>query len=191
MEAPRIVLASASPRRRELLAQVGIHAEVRPTGADEHCRAKTPAGIVKALSRRKAENAAAGLADGTVVIGADTIVVLDGEVLGKPKDREDAVRMIRELSGRAHRVYTGVTLIEKGRRSVTFAERTDVHVREMTDGEISAYVDSGEPMDKAGAYGIQGRFAAYVSGIRGDYANVVGLPLCAVMKIMEEWNIIP
>ena len=187
---PRIVLASASPRRRELLHQAGIPAEIRPAAGEERARAKTPAALVKALSRHKAEEIAADEPDGTVVLGADTVVVLDGTILGKPKDREDACRMIRLLQGRSHWVYTGVTLVQRGGRSVSFYEKTAVRVYPMTEAEIQNYVSGGEPMDKAGAYGIQGTFGAYIRGIRGDYTNVVGLPLGRTVwelkKLVEE-----
>ena len=173
----RIVLASASPRRKELLLQAGIRAEIMPSHKEERSRAKTPSALVKALSRTKAEDIAQGLPEGTVVIGADTIVVRDGEVLGKPHDAADAARMLRSLSGRTHHVYTGVTLILCGRKELSFYERTAVSVYPLEDDEIRAYVAGGDPMDKAGAYGIQGPFGAYIKGIRGDYTNVVGLPL--------------
>lgn len=177
MEQGRIVLASASPRRRELLLQAGIRAEIIPSRREERTTAKTPAGMVKALSRRKAEDVAAALPDGTLVIGADTVVALDGKILGKPKDREDAIRMLRGLSGRSHQVYTGVTLLLCGRQRYTFFEKTEVAVYPLTEEEIRNYVESGEPADKAGAYGIQGAFGAYIRRLRGDYSNVVGLPL--------------
>lgn len=182
----RVVLASASPRRRELLLQAGIQAEVLPSHREEHSDAKTPAGLVKALSRTKARDIAAGQAPGTVVIGADTVVVRDGRILGKPKDAEDAFRTLRSLSGRTHRVYTGVTIILCGAREVTFAERTDVSVYPLSEEEIRAYVASGDPMDKAGSYGIQGPFGAYIRSIRGEYTNVVGLPLGRTMQELKK-----
>ena len=125
-----------------------------------------------------------------VVICADTIVTLDGEILGKPADSEDAVRMLRELQGRSHAVFTGVTLalVRDGQilREESFAEKTEVHVAAMTEAEIRAYADSGEPLDKAGAYGIQGSFARYITGIDGDYSNVVGLPLCRLWHCLQD-----
>lgn len=173
----RIVLASASPRRKELLLQIGISAEIMPGSGPETYTAETPSGIVKELSRKKAEEAAARCGAGTVVIGADTIVVKDGRVLGKPKSKADAARMLRLLSGGTHSVYTGVTLLLTGGGRKTFSERTDVSVYPLAEREIRAYIETGEPLDKAGAYGIQGRFAAYIRKISGDYTNVVGLPL--------------
>ena len=131
-----------------------------------------------------------------MVVGADTVVAFDGKILGKPKDKEDAVRMIRMLQGHIHQVYTGVTLVFCGKLSgesvsvvdkITFAEKTDVHVCPMTEEQIRAYVETGEPMDKAGAYGIQGYFAAWVQGISGDYNNVVGLPVGRVYRTMLKY----
>ena len=196
----RLVLASASPRRRELFHQAGLFPEIIPSYKEERSAAKTPAALVKALSRTKAEDIARQVAGETaggkeiLVAGADTIVVLDGEVLGKPKDPEDAVRMLESLSGRAHHVYTGVTLILLGEsgaeagedRRISFFEKTAVEVYPLTGAEIRAYVESGDPLDKAGAYGIQGAFGQHVRGIRGDYTNVVGLPLGRTMWEMKK-----
>ena len=174
-----IILASGSPRRKELLAQVGISFEIVKAEGEEIINTTVPEEAVKELSRQKAREVAART-DGDVVIGADTVVAADHEILGKPKDQEDAVRMIRMLQGRTHQVLTGVTVIlrdEVRKKEIYFAETTHVHVYPMTEEQIRDYVASGEPMDKAGAYGIQGLFAAYVSGIEGDYNNVVGLPV--------------
>lgn len=179
-----MILASASPRRRELLHQVGIEPEIIPSHVEEVITSTEPDQVVMELSAQKAEDVAAGYqGQDVVVIGADTVVTVDGQILGKPKDRADAVRMITMLAGRSHQVYTGVTLVagRTGKR-VTFAEETDVLVYPMTKAQIERYVDTGEPMDKAGAYGIQGYFAAYVQGIRGDYTNVVGLPVGRVYQ---------
>ncbi len=178
----RIVLASGSPRRRELLRQIGIEAEVRPSSVEENVTADGPEETVKELSRRKAEDVAEKT-EGTdvLVIGADTIVWADGKILGKPGSEQEAERMIRSLAGKTHQVYTGVTLIyrssEGEKKRTSFAERTDVSVYPMEEEEIREYARCGEPMDKAGAYGIQGSFAAYVEKIQGDYSNVVGLPV--------------
>ena len=174
-----IILASGSPRRKELLAQVGIPFEIVKAEGEEIINTTVPEEAVKELSRQKAREVAART-DGDVVIGADTVVAADHEILGKPKDQEDAVRMIRMLQGRTHQVLTGVTVILRDgvrKNEICFAETTHVHVYPMTEEQIRDYVASGEPMDKAGAYGIQGLFAAYVSGIEGDYNNVVGLPV--------------
>ena len=188
-----VVLASASPRRKELLAQVGIEADIRPSHVEEESWEKKPDQIVMELSRQKAEDVAAGCCEGTMVIGADTVVALGNEVLGKPGTPMRAYEMIEMLQGRSHQVFTGVTVLlclGRGKcHGITFAERTDVHVYPMTAEEIAAYAACGEPLDKAGAYGIQGRFAAYIQGIAGDYSNVVGLPLgrlCQEVKRLLE-----
>ena len=193
---PRVILASASPRRLDLLRQVGIEPEVEPSHVEEVITSTVPDQAVMELSRQKAEDIAAlHTGEDVIVIGADTVVAYDGKILGKPQDREDAVRMIRMLQGHIHQVYTGVTLVFCGKTSgeqaiavdngshiITFAEKTDVHVCPMTEAQIRSYVETGEPMDKAGAYGIQGRFAVWVKGISGDYNNVVGLPLGRVCR---------
>lgn len=173
----KIILASGSPRRKELLEQIGVSFEIIKAEGEEVLTTDIPAEAVRELSRQKAREVA-DRTDGDVVIGADTVVAAEGRILGKPKDQEDAVRMLELLQGKEHEVLTGVTLILKeSGREICFAEETKVRVYPMTEGQIRAYVESGEPMDKAGAYGIQGRFAAYVSGIEGDYNTVVGLPV--------------
>lgn len=190
----RIILASASPRRRELLAQIGIPYEVAVSHKEEIYYSSSPEEIVKELSLRKAENVASELdiRDG-IIIGADTVVVLDGRILGKPADPEDACRMIRKLQGRSHQVYTGIALLDCGREgeplAQTYAVCTTVYVHSMTEKEIQEYVASGESMDKAGGYGIQGRFAAYIDKIEGDYYNVVGLPLSLLYQCLKEKGI--
>ncbi len=188
MRKQRIILASASPRRLELLRQVGIEPEVEPSHVEEVITSTVPAEVVMELSRQKAEDIA-GLhqSEDAVVIGSDTVVAADGVILGKPRDRQDAVRMIEMLQGREHQVYTGVTLADcTGGKTVTFFEETEVLVYPMTKEEIEAYAETGEPMDKAGAYGIQGRFAAHIRGIRGDYTNVVGLPVGRVCQELKK-----
>ncbi len=173
----RIILASGSPRRKELLEQIGVLFEIVKAEGEEVIKTDIPSEAVKELSRQKAREVAAKT-DGDVVIGADTVVAVSGRILGKPKDAEDAVRMIKMIQGKAHEVVTGVTLILKeSGQEICFAETTKVHVYPMTEEQVQAYVESGEPMDKAGAYAIQGKFAAYVSGIEGDYNTVVGLPV--------------
>ena len=182
----RIILASASPRRRELLAQVGITPEVMPSHVEEVVTSTEPDQVVMELSAQKAEDVAAMYLNSDrdlVVIGSDTVVAVDGEILGKPHDEADAVRMISMIQGRTHQVYTGVTLIfGTTGEHVTFAEKTDVYVYPMTEAQIRQYVATKEPMDKAGAYGIQGYFAAYIKGISGDYNSVVGLPVGRVCQ---------
>lgn len=181
----KIVLASASPRRRELLANIGIKDfTVCPAEGEE----KAPAGLspdelVMALSRAKAEEVAAKHPD-ALIIAADTIVYSDGRVLGKPHDASEASSMLRALSGRTHRVYTGVTLLS-GETLLSEAECTLVRFRPLDDAEINAYIATGEPMDKAGAYGIQGMASLMVEGIEGDYFNVMGLPLCRLGKMLN------
>lgn len=175
-----VILASASPRRRELLGQIGINFRIQVSEVEERIGAVGPDEAVRELSAQKAEAVMAQLAqkEGSLVIGADTVVSCDGVILGKPVDAEDAKRMLRLLSGRSHEVYTGVTLLHgENRERYTFAERTVVHFAPMTEEEISDYVATGDPMDKAGAYGIQGICARYITGIEGDYNNVVGLPV--------------
>lgn len=177
----RVVLASASPRRKELLAQIGLKPEIIPSRLEERTEENEPDRMVMELSRQKAEDAAAACGAGTIVIGADTVVAVDGEVLGKPGTPEKAYEMLAKLQGREHQVYTGVTLLlcgGEGRlHGCTFSEKTDVSVYSMTQQELWEYARSGEPLDKAGAYGIQGHFAVFIKKINGDYDNVVGLPL--------------
>ena len=207
----KVILGSASPRRRELLAQIGVEFEVRVSDKEEIYHSEIPEEIVKELALMKAENVMADMTveqvlkkpatekteetedrqtflKSTVIIGADTVVVLDDKILGKPKDEEDAFRMIQSLQGRRHEVYTGVAVIEfdsEGKRStVNHAVGTKVYVNAMTEEEIHAYIATGEPVDKAGAYGIQGRFAPFIDRIEGDYYNVVGLPVSYVYQVL-------
>lgn len=189
----RLVLASSSPRRRELLGRIGLHPEIIPSTVEERVTDTDPVRVVESLSLQKAGDVAEKCREErpeeeTVIIGADTVVAIDGVILGKPADREDAIRMITLLQGRTHQVYTGVTLIAdgKGEQKVhTFWEETHVTVYPMDEEEIRGYVSSGEPDDKAGAYGIQGRFAAYIEKIDGDYSNVVGLPTGRVYQELK------
>ena len=173
----KIVLASRSPRRSELLEQIGVVFEVHKAEGEEVITSTVPSEAVKELALQKAEEVAEKW-QGDVIIGADTVVAAEGQILGKPENREDALRMLRLLSGKEHEVITGVAVIlrESG-KLVHFAETTKVRVYPMTGAQMERYADSGEPADKAGAYGIQGKFAAYVAGIEGDYNNVVGLPV--------------
>ena len=190
---PKLILASGSPRRYELLTQIGLMPIVLPSRMEERMEGSTPEAIVKGLSRQKAEDVAASFSNGEIVLGADTVVAVDGQILGKPADAEDAARMIRMLQGRTHQVYTGVTLIAcpdsaagTERQIRTFAAKTDVHVCPMSEEEILLYAGTEEPLDKAGAYGIQGSFGAFVSGIDGEYANVVGLPISRVYQELKK-----
>ena len=187
----RFILASQSPRRRELLAQIGVKDfEILVPEADESFDpAKTPQEIVCSICRRKAEAARALAGDNkAIILAADTMVFLDGLRLGKPRDEEDAFEMLRALSGRTHEVCTGVTIC-RGDEILTRAETTVVTFRPMADHEIRAYIASGDPMDKAGSYGIQGKAALFASGIEGDYFNVMGLPLHLVGQMLREFNV--
>ncbi len=198
----KIILASSSPRRRELMAQAGFAFEVLVSEADETIETETPVEMVEVLSERKAAAVAEeikrqGFAEESILlVGADTMVAIDGKKLGKPKDEKGAEEMLEELSGRTHQVYTGVTLIrlkkaENGsilQESRTFSEGTDVSFYPLTKEEIRSYIATGEPMDKAGAYGIQGKAAVFVKEIKGDYNNVVGLPIARLYQELKNWS---
>jgi septum formation protein len=208
-----LILASASPRRKEIMELMGLRFIVQPSQCEEIVTETIPENIVIELSRQKAIDVAKTAQPGDVIIGSDTIVVLRQqqqdvseskevfEVLGKPKDREHGFRMLRSMAGRTHQVYTGVTILKlesdgftdgdhEARRTnikkqISFAECTDVHVADLSDEEINAYLDTNEYRDKAGGYGIQGRFAPYISGINGDYYNVMGLPAAALYQKLK------
>lgn len=191
----RLVLASASPRRRELLAQIGAEFEVLPAQGEEHISTTKPEQAVVELSRQKAEEVA-GLAAAqgrTLILGADTIVAFQGEILGKPKDEADAARMLHMLSGNTHSVFTGVAaILMEGRKtvkSISFFEETQVTMYPMAELEINRYIATGEPMDKAGAYGIQGRGSLLVEGVQGDYFNVMGLPVCLLGQVLKQFGV--
>ena len=221
----KIILASASPRRRELLTQIGLPFEVVVSEAEEKITSTEPARVVEELSAQKAEavweklnfdvtepvrndagepenrsgeTTGSRRESGTVtkdeiVLGADTVVACDGKILGKPKDTEDAARMLTMLQGRAHEVYTGVTILygENGeKKALTFHEKTTVHFCPMTEAQIREYVAAGDPMDKAGSYGIQGFCARYIRGIEGDYNNVVGLPAGRVYQELHKMGLV-
>jgi len=180
----QVILASQSPRRKELLGLLRIPFTVKVADVNEKMdETKAPFDEVARVSRLKAE--AVGREENDVVIAADTIVVCDGQVLGKPVDAADAARMLRLLSGRDHQVMTGLTVL-RGTRALTGTEVTDIHFRELSEGEIEAYIRTGEPMDKAGSYGIQGGAAVFAEKLNGDYFNVVGLPLCRLWKLLRE-----
>lgn len=184
----QIILASASPRRKELLTQIGLPFTVQAACREEKCEARLPQKQVEELSFHKAMEIAEKTESTAVVIGADTLVFFRGKPLGKPRDEKEAALMLKALQGQTHQVYTGVTLIwhqGKSLRQMSFHERTDVSVWPMTDEEIGEYVKSGEPMDKAGAYGIQGLFARFIRRIEGDYNNVVGLPVGRLYQEMK------
>ena len=188
----RLILASASPRRDELLNTAGLFHEVMVSGANEDVTQTNPRTLVELLSAKKAQEVCGRITseDDFAVIGADTVVFIDGGILGKPAGPEDAKRMLRMLSGRAHHVCTGVTLhgrIDGNERVRTFSEVSTVHVDHLTEQEIASYVDSGEPLDKAGAYGIQGAFCKHVTRIEGDYFNIVGLPVSRVYRELKAF----
>ena len=192
MSQPRVILASASPRRKELLKQIGIEYAIMVSDKEEAPTSTDPEQVCQELAAMKAEEVAANaevIFPGVplVIIGADTVVSCDGLILGKPKDREDAAKMLRELSDKTHQVYTGVCAIYCGcgdevPAKKTFADCTDVTVAPLSEEAIEDYLNTGEPFDKAGAYGIQGYFARYVVEIKGDYNNVVGLPVGRVYR---------
>jgi septum formation protein len=184
-----LVLASASPRRQELLRNANIPFEVQPADIDEDPLPNEPAqACAERLAREKAR-AIAQSRPNDVVLGADTVVVIDNQILNKPVDAPDAARMLRLLSGRTHRVITGVCLVVRGHCEVG-SEVTSVTMSEISDEEIAAYVATGEPMDKAGAYAIQGRASRWIPRIEGDYSNVVGLPVARVYRLLRQAGVI-
>lgn len=188
----KIILASASPRRRELLEQGGIPFMVIPSQAEEKITMTQPGLAVEELSYLKCCDIYEKLDEDVVVIGADTVVASEDKILGKPSSKEDAVKMLQSLQGKAHEVYTGVTImIREGekKRKKTFHEKTKVVFYSMSEEEIRSYVDTGEPMDKAGAYGIQGKSAVFIKEISGDYNNVVGLPLARLYQELKNMGI--
>lgn len=185
MEAIRVVLASASPRRAGLLRAAGIEFDVAPAHVDETVHeAESPERYVRRVAEDKAR-AVHRTSPGRVILAADTTVVVDAHILGKPDDAEDARRMLRLLSGRSHEVLTGVTIIGGGGDARTHVDRTAVDVLPLTPLEIDWYVESGEPMGKAGAYAIQGLASRFIRGIRGSYSNVVGLPVALVYELLR------
>lgn len=205
----KIILASASPRRKELLTQIGLDFTVMPSDVEENPVSVLPQDIVIELSKKKAWDIWEKIAesggtdrkydmnvrkDDSLVLSADTIVSIEGEILGKPKDEADAERMLGLLSGKEHQVYTGVTMIwinEEGRKEeYSFYVCTGVLMYRMSRAEILRYVGSGEPMDKAGAYGVQGKAAAYIKAVRGEYSNVVGLPVGRLYQEMKAWDLL-
>ncbi len=201
----QIILASASPRRKELLEQIGLTFEICPAKGEETVTKDSPCEVVMELAGQKAKEVAGMIraygrehADlmtpqDLLVIGADTVVSCGGEILGKPRDEEDAFCMLSRLAGHVHEVYTGVSLLllsESGRMGeISFYEKTDVSMRAMEEEEIRRYIATGEPMDKAGAYGIQGKCAIYIDKIDGDYNNVVGLPVAAIYRELKKIGI--
>ena len=224
IEQYKVVLASASPRRQELLSRIGIRYTVHPSSKEEMVTETQPGRVVEQLARLKAadifdmeakvvdaeskaldaeakafDGAAVSAAEAALppllVIGADTVVCLDGRILGKPADEETAIQMLKQLQGRAHQVYTGVCVIwqegpAKARQEFAFHVCTEVRFYPMSEEEIIAYVQTKDPLDKAGAYGIQGRCAAHIAGIRGDYNNVVGLPVGELYQQLKKYQLL-
>ncbi len=201
----QIILASASPRRKELLEQIGISFDICPAKGEEIITKKIPHEVVQELASQKAKEVAGMVKmyetsheelmtpQDIMVIGADTIVAYENQILGKPKDEADAFRMLSMLAGNTHSVYTGVSIVllaASGKvGELTFYEKTDVTMRQMDEKEIRRYIATGEPMDKAGAYGIQGKCAIYIDKISGDYNNVVGLPVAAIYRELKKLGI--
>lgn len=188
----KYILASASPRRRELLTRTGITFEMIPSSVDEKITRENPADIVMELAHQKASDVCENHGcPGCTIIGSDTIVVYHEEILGKPADKQEAYDMLSMLADRTHQVYTGVSLIqidENGyKKTRTFYELTDVTLYPITREDLHTYVESGDPLDKAGAYGIQGNFAIHIKEIRGDYNNVVGLPIGRLYQELKNW----
>lgn len=186
----QIVLASGSPRRKELLEMLGVqNLHVLPARGEELAPENAhPGDIVKSLASAKAREVAARCAPEDVIIAADTIVWFDGKKYGKPHSKEEAASMLRELSGNDHEVYTGVTVIADGMETTEF-EMTKVCFRDLSENEIQQYIATGEPMDKAGAYGIQGIGSLFILGIEGDFFNVMGLPLCHLGQILTDLGV--
>lgn len=178
-----IILASASPRRKEILELAGFEFKVIPTDVNETLpKVMSPAETVEYLSKIKAyplKN------DEDMIIGSDTVVSIDGKIIGKPKDEEDAFNILKTLSGRTHEVFTGVTILYNG-EEITFSEKTDVEFYELSDDEIKTYISTKEPNDKAGAYGIQGKACKFVKKVNGDYFNVIGFPIAKFYEIYKQ-----
>jgi septum formation protein len=190
---PHLVLASGSPRRRELLQSVGIKFTVTPSSVDETSAEKDPRKLVIDLSLEKARDVAARInanpEERTLVLGSDTIVVLDDQILGKPASSDNAYEMLMQLSGRAHQVYTGVSIVElPGGREESICQCSSVFFRELDPAEALYYANSEEPMDKAGAYALQGTAAAFVEKVDGCYSNIIGLPLPATVKLLRKFG---
>ena len=191
----RIILASGSPRRKEILHNAGYEFEIIKSEKEEIITKTIPADVVKELSIVKAKDVETKVSDNEdyMIIGADTVVSVDNQILGKPHSRDDAYNMISGLAGREHRVYTGVTVIineNNVKKELVFAAETKVRVADMSEREIQEYISLDEPYDKAGAYAIQGRFAKYITSIEGEYSNVVGFPIATFHKTLKENDIL-
>ena len=182
-----IVLASASPRRRELLEMMGLEFEIIPAKDELDAEGLSPADAVAKIALGKALSVAKLRDENDLIIAADTLVCLNGELLGKPKDEDEAFEMLKKLSGNEHQVYTGIA-VSRGGKSASGAEMTKVRFCKMSDEDIRNYIATAEPMDKAGAYGIQGKGAVFIEGIEGDYFNVMGLPLHSLSLMLKEFG---
>ena len=190
----QLILASGSPRRKELLQQIGMEFQVIPSKKEEVITGTIPSEVVQELAKQKAEDIADNLKQtGIIVLGADTVVALGQQIMGKPANEAEALEMLKQLQNNTHQVYTGVALCTWNSdgtfHTKTFYEVTDVQIYPMTEEEIRSYIASGDPMDKAGSYGIQGAFAAFIKGIVGDYNNVVGLPIGRVYQELKKFSI--
>lgn len=186
----RVILASASPRRKELLERIGVKFDILPATGEEVITKELPGEVVMELAKQKAEEVAKTAGADALVLGADTVVAYEGKILGKPKDEADALRMLTMLSGKEHEVYTGVALIDNRDQSMeNFFERTKVMMYPVSEEEIRDYIVGGEPMDKAGAYAIQGIGAKFIQKIEGDYNNVVGLPIGRIYQEIKRKSI--
>ena len=190
----QLILASGSPRRKELLQQIGMEFQIIPSKKEEVITGTIPSDVVQELAKQKAEDIAENLKQTEVIVlGADTVVALGQQIMGKPANEAEALEMLKQLQNNTHQVYTGVALCTWNQDGTfdtkTFYEVTDVQIYPMTEEEIRSYIASGDPMDKAGSYGIQGAFAAFIKGIVGDYNNVVGLPIGRVYQELKKFSI--
>lgn len=183
-----LILASGSPRRLELLRQIGLEPRVVVSRSEEEKTDRDPAHLVGHNALAKGQDVCSRLGDQVPILAADTVVALDGEILGKPRDRQEAAAMLRKLSGRSHQVLTGLALFYRG-KVLTHVETTQVQFSLLSEEDIAGYIRTGEPLDKAGAYGIQGRAALFIPTINGSYSNVVGLPLAALKKLFAELDV--
>ncbi len=190
----KIILASQSPRRKEILKLVDMDFDIMPSNCDENINYDSPSDMVSKLSFLKANDIVSKVKEldpgvSHLVIGSDTTVLFEGEILGKPKSKEEAFYMLKRMSGKTHIVYTGVSVIDSlSEKCETFFEETKVTFYDVTDDEIKAYIETGDPMDKAGAYGVQGLGAFLVKKVEGDYFTVVGLPVAHLLKVLKDFN---
>jgi septum formation protein len=191
----KVILASGSPRRKEILQQAGVEFVIKTSNKEEVTDSDTPEEMVKALALQKAEDVLDEVNEDTIIIGADTLVAIDNKVLGKPDTKEAAKEMLLALQGKRHQVYTGVAVLVKHNnmkendKKIIFSEVSQVWVQPMEKEEIDAYIATGEPFDKAGGYGIQGKFAVHIEKIEGDYLNIVGFPIAKLYTVLKDEGI--